>query len=254
MPFKLGKLPARHTMRTMRSALAMASALGALGAPPASSNNYMAAVTNLPCDVYGNDTIGDCVEVDSAYATIIRTANAATATVIPSKDEVLALYRVFGFNPDPAQYSDPGTDELAMCQYLKNTGWLGRRLNDYATTDPSNIDHLKWCIQLFGGVRVGWQLPNFAIEQFDNSQPWDLHGGDQSIAGGHDTRLVHYEGDTFFTSTWGRWMQPVTRSFVTTFCEEAHPELALDWIAAQGIAPSGFSLDDLEKKLQEAAA
>lgn len=252
MSFKMGKLPARHTLRTMRSALAMAAVLDQLGPPPAASNDYMAAVVpELTCPVYGNDTWGDCVEVDSAYGLTIRTANASIATVIPTVDDVLALYKVFGF--DPTTGNDPGTDELSMCQYLKNVGFMGHRLNDYATVDPAKVDHIKWCIQLFGGVRVGWQLPQCAEGQFSANVPWDVVPN-SPIVGGHDTRLVHYEGDTFYTATWGRWMQPVTRAFLTSYCEESHPELALDWIREQGVAPSGFSLTDLDQKLREAAA
>ena len=253
MTFKLGKLPARYTLRTMRTALAMAAVLDPLGTPPPSSNNYMAAaVKAIPVpSMYGNDNVGDCVEVDSAYGLIIRTANTGTA-VIPTTAQVLQLYEVFGY--DPASGADPGTDELAMCQYLVSTGFLGHRLNNYATIDPTNINHIKWCIQLFGGCRVGWQLPQSAIQQFQENQPWDAIASGSPIAGGHDTRLVHYEGDDFYTATWGRWMQPVTLAFLSTYCDEAHPELAFDWIQSQGNSPSGFSLSDLQQKLQEAAA
>jgi hypothetical protein len=249
--FKMGKLPAVHTLRTMRTALAMAAILDTLGTPPPSSNNYIGKAISTPCNVYGNNTSGDCVEVDTAYGLIIRTANVGPP-VVPTITDVLALYRVFGYNPEAG--IDPGTSELAMCQYLKNVGFMGHRLNNYGTIDPGNVDHVKWCIQWFGSCRVGWRLPRYAQQQFNYNEPWAVQRGDQTIAGGHDTLLVHYEGDTFFTSTWGRWMQPVTRLFVTTFCEEAHPELAFDWIQAQGVSPSGFSLNDLELKLQEAAA
>lgn len=41
MTLKLGRRPARHTQRTMRSALALARALAPLGAPPAASQDYV---------------------------------------------------------------------------------------------------------------------------------------------------------------------------------------------------------------------
>jgi hypothetical protein len=234
----------------MRSALAMAAALDPLGPPPEASNDYVKVVRAAPPSMYGNSFCGDCVEVDTAYALILRTAN-TNKVVVPTQADVINLYKVFGYDPP---HRDPGTDELSMCQYLKNMGFLGHRLNDYGTIDTRNIDHLKWAIQLFGGVRVGWALPNYAERQFQYNEPWDVTWGDQSSAGGHDTRLVRYEGDMFYTATWGRWEQPVTRAFVNTFGDEAHAELAYDWIQDQGVAPSGFSLIALEQKLQQAAA
>ena len=252
-PFKRGALAPERTLRVMRSAIAMSAVLDMLGEPPPASNNYIGAVVNLPCDIYGNNQWGDCVEVDTAYGVIIRTANAATATVIPTITDVFNLYEHFGFRPD--QHIDPGTSEVGMCQFLKASGFLGHKLDDFATVDPGNINHIKWSIQLFGGVRFGWALPNYAEQQFLYRQPWDfIRGADQSSIGGHDTRVIHYEGDTFYTSTWGRWMQPVTIPFINAFAGEAHPELYFDWIKEQGMAPSGFDLATLEQKLQQAAA
>ena len=42
--YRLGRKPAVHTRRTMKSALTMARALDPLGTPPAASNDYVAAV------------------------------------------------------------------------------------------------------------------------------------------------------------------------------------------------------------------
>ena len=141
-----------------------------------------------------------------------------------------------------------------MLQYLKAAGFLGHKLDNSATIDPGNIDHVKWSIQLFGGCRFGWALPDYAEQQFMYRQPWDVQGGSQVSAGGHDTPLVHYEGDTFYTTTWGRWMQPVTIPFIKTFGGEAHAELYYDRIKEQGVSPSGLDLATLEQKLNEAAA
>jgi hypothetical protein len=252
-PFKRGKLPAVNTLRSMRSAIAMAAMLDPLGTPPTASNNYVAAVSSVAPNVYDNDRYGNCVEVDTAYGVILRTVNAQAATVIPTLTDVLSLYEVFGF--DPHSGKDPGTSESAMCWYLQNHGFLGHKLDIFTNLDPANINHMKWSIQLFGGCRVGWALPNYAEQQFLYRQPWDvIRGADQSSSGGHDTRLVHYEGDTFYAATWGRWLQPVTIPFINMFCEEAHPELYFDWIKEQGLSPSGLDLATLEQKLKEAAA
>ena len=120
----------------------------------------------------------NCVEADTAHTLTIRTANASSATVIPTITDVFNLYEDFGFRPN--QNIDPGTSELAMLQYLKAAGFLGHKLDNSATIDPGNIDHVKWSIQLFGGCRFGWALPDYAEQQFMYRQPWDVQGGSQS--------------------------------------------------------------------------
>src|SRR5215469_260930 len=107
---KLGRRPPRHTLRTMRSAIALHRNLGALGAPPAASDDYVLALTKaisiLPPEsapalatgntreIFGmflNDSLGDCVCADTAHQVMLHTA-CACSLIVPSNDEVLKLY------------------------------------------------------------------------------------------------------------------------------------------------------------------
>jgi hypothetical protein len=247
MTFKLGRWPARHTLRSMRSALVMARALDPLGAPPAASNDYTAAVT-VPWGILRNDTLSDCVCADTGHTLMLRTAN-ASSIVVPTDNDVLALYEaVGGYVPGDAS-TDNGCVEADMCTYLQKTGFLGHRSDATGSIDPGNLDHLRWCVQLFGACRIGVNLPQSAMDQFDAGQPWDV-GGDATIVGGHDVPIVKYDGDYFYVVTWGK-LQPVTPAFITAYNEEAHAELFADWVRSQGTAPSGLDLEDLATKLAQ---
>jgi hypothetical protein len=254
---KLGRKPARFTRQSFMRSHVMAAHLRALGPAPAASPDWLTAVAQKSAGGWGmdgNDQYGDCVFADCAHQEMLRTANVGTIW-IPSVQEVLALYSACtGFNPsDPS--SDNGADELSVIEYLTKTGWNGRKLDGHANLDPTQTEQLKWAVCIFGASRLGVNLPQSAMDQFNADQPWD-YAGDDSPIGGHDVPLVKYVGDMFFVVTWGK-LQPVTPGFMaasypdgTPYVEEAHAELALDWINAMGSSPSKLNLSQLVADLR----
>lgn len=244
---KFGKTAPKVTPRTWRSMSRMNAALDRLAPPPAASNDYRKAV-KVPWQIFMNDSLGDCVCADSAHTRMLRTANTGNIQV-PTDADVLALYKVVGgYRPgDPS--TDNGCNESDMCWYLQRTGWLGDKIDEFASVNPHSADNVKWAIQLFGSVRIGFQVPAYAMAQFSARQPWDVQAsGDQTIVGGHDVPLVGYAGDMYVALTWGK-EQPVTRAFFEKYCDEVHVELDYDWTRAQGVAPSGLDLDQLASSL-----
>jgi hypothetical protein len=183
---------------------------------------------------------------------MLRTAN-TSAVVVPTDDDVKELYDIIGGYVPGNSDTDNGCDETTMCEYLESTGFIGHKLAVFGSVEPSNLDHVRWCIQMFGTCRIGIKFPAFAMQQFDAGKPWDVGGGDGTINGGHDVPLVGYSADgTFLCVTWGA-LQRITPAFLDEYCEEAHAEFGPDWIRAQGIAPSGLDLADLETRLKECA-
>jgi hypothetical protein len=235
----------------------MAAHLRALGSAPAASPDWISAVAHQAPDGWGmdgNDQYGDCVFADCAHQEMLRTANVGKVW-IPTTEQVLALYSACtGFNPDDPN-TDNGADELSMIEYLTATGWDGRKLDGHANLDVAQIEQLKWAVCIFGASRLGVNLPQSAMDQFNANQPWD-YAGDASPVGGHDVPLVKYQADMYFVVTWGR-LQPVTPGFMaatypdgTPYLEEAHAELALDWMNQCGRAPSKLNLKQLVADLQ----
>lgn len=247
--YKLGRRPAVHTRRMVRSMAAFYSSVAALGKPPATSDDYITAVTKQSTDGWGmflNDKLGDCVCADTAHQVMLHTANAG-AIVVPTDDEVLSYYEVVGgYNP-----SDPSTDrgcvETEACQYNQTTGMCGQKSAGTTAVDPSNLDHVRWAVQLFGACRLGIIVDQQMEEAFNNGEPWsippDVNAPD---AGGHDVPIVRYDADYAYVVTWGG-LQPIEWRLMAqrSFLEEAHAEVYPDFIAAGGTAPNGFDLSQL---------
>lgn len=259
---KTGRLPARYTAASFQRSHILRTHLAALGTPPAKSPDWVSAVTKqLPSGwgMYGNDEYGDCVIADCAHAEMLRTANVGTIW-IPTQLDVLALYAYFqGYTGDMRaidaidQYlmtHDNGCNELDVITYLTKIGWLGRKLDGSANLDPTQLDQLKWAVCIFGASRLGLNLPDSAQSQFEAGQPWDYQPG-AILDGGHDVPVVKYDGQYFYVVTWGK-LQPVTEAFLTAkypdgtpYLEEAHAELAFDWVNAAGTCPANLDLTKL---------
>lgn len=227
--------------REVKSAAALALLLRPLGAPPSASVDRISVITGMAGGwrMLLNDQLGCCTCSDSGHSLMLRT-QANGSIIIPTDADIQAMYQNFGYVPgQPA--TDQGAAETDVCDWLKSTGLLGHKLDDYTSLDSTDIDGLKWAVELFGSCRLGINLPNSAIDQFNNGQPWDTVPDDGGIVGRHDVLLVGYDDDHFTVITWGM-TQLMTRAFFVQYREEAHPELAFDWIAANGRAPSGFDL------------
>jgi hypothetical protein len=251
LALKFGRKPAVHNERTKQSGFAMDRALAPLGAAPAVSNDYVAAVdavTGGNWQMLGNDQWGDCCEADDGHYLMLRTANQGPM-VIPTTAEVLALYSAeTGFDPSNPN-TDQGTDEVSDCEFMVNTGLLGHKAESTAFVDPHNENYLKWCIQLFGGCKFGINFPQSAMDQFNAGQPWTVVANDGGIIGGHDVVGVKYDGTYFYVVTWGK-LQAVSPAWIDQYADEAHVLLFPDWIAANGASPAGFSLMTLIEDLK----
>jgi hypothetical protein len=191
------------------------------------------------------------------------TANTGTI-VIPSTQQVVALYSAeTGFDPaaqlvrDPAtgnmvNPTDGGTDIGTNCQYLIDTGFLSHKIQGKGQVDPSNLDHVKWSIQIFGGLKIGIQLPDYAEDAFSTGV-WDYQGQSYQIEGGHDVPIIRYttdatDGIIFDTVTWGRRIQ-MTLAFFQKFCDQAEVASSRDFVTSKGLSPAGFSVDQMTADL-----
>jgi hypothetical protein len=260
---KLGLNPFKHTLKTMRQAIKTASILDQLGPAPSASPGYSSnadAIMKGDWQIDGNDQYGDCVFADVSHRIMCRTAQAAQGKiVVPTQAETLALYsEVTGFNPDNPN-TDQGGDLVTTAQYMQKTGMLigGVRHLEAANgvIDPTNVDHRKWAVCLFGCTPIALNLPQSAEDQFNAGQPWDYVAG-SPIVGGHDVLLVEYRPETlpsnpgYAVITWGkRW--PVTDAFLVNYLAEVVPVGAQDFVTANGLAPSGVNLPQILQLLSE---
>jgi hypothetical protein len=266
--FKVGRRPARHTLRTMRSAIVMHRHLAALGPPPTASQDYLTllehalgAVSQVggsgPYGMYLNDQLGDCVCADTAHQVLLHTANSGTGFVVPTDDDVLALYEAVGGYVAGDPSTDRGCDETSMEEFLQHIGFCGQLSAGSGMIDPSNLDHVRWGIQLFGGVRLGIVVDEQMEQQFESNQPWVSPASpDDPNAGGHDVFAFAYDNAAgiFRVFTWGG-IASVSAALManSAFLDEVHGSVWPDFIAATGSAPNGFDLQQLLSDLPAVA-
>ena len=191
----------------------------------------------------------NCVEAQEGHFLMQRTANAGTI-VIPTAEEVLALYTAeTGFTPSNPN-SDQGTSMASDALYMCSTGLLGHKADATGWVNPANLANLQWCIQLFGGIGLGVNLPQSALDQFNANQAWAVVADDGGIVGGHDIFASKYDGSFVYCITWAE-LVAVTPEWILKYADEAHGLVFLDWIEATGVAPSGLNLVQLVADLQQ---
>lgn len=266
--FKRGRRPVVHNARTMRSAIALDRALAPLGTAPTVSADYVTPLANAlktvayppaggPFGMFLNDQLGDCTIADGCHHIMLTSANGGSI-VVPTNAQALKAYEdVSGYQPGNAA-TDTGADETTVCQYMMATGIAGVKSSGTGMIDATNMNNIRWAMQLFGACRLGIVVNEVMEQDFSNGVPWtQAAAANDTTAGGHDVPVVKYDADYAYVITWGG-LQAVSWSLMAQadFLEEAHAEVYADFVTTTGNAPSGFSLAQLLADLPavEAAA
>ena len=237
---RLGKQPAKNDPRTLRLAKYLPASLPA--APRAA--DWTAKVT-----VWGsmmNDIIGDCVFAGGGHAVQTWTAYEGIERV-PSDMQVQGYYESWaGYDPSsPA--TDQGYVELDFLNKWRKLGYCGAILDGYADPDWHNAEHVKISIALFGGIYIGVQLPQSAMDQFSAGQPWTMTG-DRRVVGGHALWVPAYDRDWLYAVTWGK-KQPMAWDCLAAWCDEAHTLRSPLFLNAYGVSASSIKLDNWDADL-----
>lgn len=194
-----------------------------------------------------NDSVGDCTCAAAGHLEMLWTSEAGIEFT-PADADVLAAYSaISGYNPGDAN-SDQGADELSVLNYWRQTGIACRRIYSFATVNVSNLAEVRAAVALFGGLYIGVQLPQSAMDAVDAGAPW-INVSDQNILGGHAVPIVAYDTNGLTCITWGK-PQRMTWDWFAKYCDEAYVVLSPDWIANSGQAPSGFDLAQLNLDLK----
>lgn len=199
----------------------------------------------------GNDRLGDCVCAGAAHIEMgwQAVANAGTPFV-PTDDQVIADYSaVAGYVPGD-ESTDRGTNMLDALHYGLRKGFVGRPLwQTFATLDVQNVDQVKAAIYLFGGVYIGFSVPQSLAH--DTSLPvWRVIQGDVPSGEGHCVVPVGYGRSGLALVSWGA-IYHMTWDFWLQNVDEAYCVVSKDWLKASGVSPTGLDLDGL---LQDAQA
>jgi hypothetical protein len=239
---KLGKLPVRHDVRTLRLARYVDRA--ELPEPP-SALDLTTHVQDWP--MYANDRLGDCTCAAAGHMIEAWTGAAVgTAVEVSDRAVITAFDRVKVVDPATGE---EGAVELDVLKYWRKTGIADHRIGAFATVAVDDHHLARTAAFLFGGLYLGLALPLSAQTQ----TVWDWTGSLSGEArpgswGGHAVDVVRYDASSLTVVTWGQ-LKEMTWPFWDRYVDECYCILSQDFVDGD-TAPNGFRLDELKADLR----
>lgn len=236
--FKLGKLSARHDSRTLKIAKYLSLPL-----PPVSVDWSKAVSGGYQMD--GNDTEGDCGFAGIHHHDQTLRANSGKPALDISAQNVIDAYLAFTGG------ADSGVVLLDVLKKWQSEGFAflsGNKIGAFGSASIQDISTIKSCIDIFGGLYCGVELPKGW--QGEN-QTWDvpdinfitrLFGGGNGDEwtpgswGGHCVYICGYDAGGVWVVTWGSLIYCTWAGWKAYF-SEAYAIVDADWIADNGKAP-----------------
>ena len=173
--------------------------------PPAScdySVNASAALSQM----YGNDTLGDCVIAGIGHLIGTFTGNAGVAPFIFAPEQIISLYSAIGGYVPGDPSTDQGCDEVTALNHWQNKGApIGHhKLAGWIQVDGSNPEEYRTALWLFENLFFGMELPDEWVSPFPSAPGfiWDA-AGPPDIANGHCVVGVGYGASGVTIDSWG---------------------------------------------------
>jgi hypothetical protein len=209
-------------------------------------------------NIYGNNTLGDCVEAAAGHMIGLWRGNAGDVFPAPTAEQVIEFYSATsGYVPgDPA--TDQGSDEITVLNHWLAEGFFpdgSSKIAGWANVDADNELMMKQCIYLFETGMAALELPDSWINPFPsaNGFVWDVAGA-PNPANGHAVMAVGYNAQGIRIDSWGllgtiTW--GAAAKYLTTLAEcEFHAVFSADSItSASKKAPNGFDAAQLRADL-----
>ena len=193
--------------------------------PPLVSATAWSNAVKVPWGMDLNDQLGDCTCAGPAHNVMAVTANIGKL-VIPTNTQVLTMYEASGY-VDGQPNTDQGWTLQAAEGYMVSTGLGGVKADGFVEVDPTNMNHIKYALQLLGPtLNFGLNLPQSAMDVFQNTPAnqtpvWSAQTiTNRTIIGGHDVAGVDFTSSGCFKIiSWGREVI-MTPGFILMFCDE----------------------------------
>lgn len=251
---KLGKQPAKNDPRTLKLGKYFTSTLVA---PPPTSVDYTMGITQFGMML--NDTLGICTIAAVGHAEQIWSAARGGEYTLPDAAILQKYEQWCGYNPADPSTDQGGIEIDVLNDWRQQTIWK-HPLTAYADPAPTNIEHVKQAINLFGGVYIGVSLP----VSVQNASTWDISSGPDAVPGswgGHAVYVPKYRtenGQTIFTCiSWGGLID-ITEAFWVyndpsgngPYIDEVHALIAPEFLSLKtGKTPEGFNMAALQADL-----
>jgi hypothetical protein len=247
--FKLGrKRPIARCPRFSLKNYVMRS----MPSPPAKCDYTQAAKASLS-NIYGNDTLGDCVIAAMAHVVGVLTGNSGAKPFLYSTAQIVGLYSAIGGYLPGEPNTDQGCDEQTALNYWENNGALPPKTTDptgahkiagWMTVNAKDPTEVRTALWLFENLYFGIELP----DQWINPMPkasgftWDT-AGKSDPNNGHCVAGVGYTSKGVVIDTWG---------MTGTLTDAAIAKYAVQ--ASGGELYTVVSLDGIDKATEKAPA
>jgi hypothetical protein len=179
-----------------------------------------------------NDRLGCCVVAGAAHY-ITNEHLRIGQILIPTESEVIKIYRKL------SGCKDSGLVMLDFMKYWHKNPLFGHKIEAFGRVDYKNEKLVKQCIQLFGGIDLGFLVQNDAIKDFESGTPWTPGPND---GGGHCVIAAAYDKDYYYILTWGGIIR-ATKAWWLAQIDEAFAILPPEY-KEPGFAP-GFDSETL---------
>lgn len=174
-------------------------------------------------EMFSNDRFGTCGPAAVAHYYELVTTYLTGATIRPSVNDVLALYKLCNPDFNPATGAgDNGVDMGQMLGFVCSNGIGGKKALAHATVQINSIDDVRAVVSIFGGALLGVTLET-AQQSQTNAGLWDY--SPSPIWGGHAVLAGLYNGSPAGSDisvvTWGQ-VCGTTDSFEQHQLSECH--------------------------------
>ena len=215
--------------------------------PPAVVDYYTKAARSI-ARMYANDRMGCCVVSGKAHAFGAMSAadTDSGGEVLGTDQEIVTQYQRWCGPGDNGCYI-PRVLDIIRTQGMV-LGGKAYKIDGYVTVFNRHVDLVKAAINLFGGVTIGFMVP----ERWLNAAVWDVSNATGRIVGGHDVEVLGYDPTHVYLSSWGRLYKMTWAAFVDPrWVTECYAKLAPLWYNSDQLAPSGIDAPRLQKALTE---
>ena len=176
----------------------------ALPTPPLTADYSPLAATAL-AEMYGNDSLGDCVIAGGYHLVGVWTGNANAGTsFLATQDQIVKDYSsIGGYVPgDPS--TDQGCDEDTAEQFWTTTGFCdGTKLLGSLAVDATNQTQCMQALDLFENLYLGLELPDSYVNPFPSASGFTWDVGTPDPNNGHCIVAVGYTTAGLTICTWG---------------------------------------------------
>lgn len=241
MMIKLGRKAIKTDSRTLK--LSRYLEAGLPPAPP--SRDWTKGRTDW--GMMKNDELGDCTIAGIGHAVQVWSLNSVGLEITPTDDTVLSYYEKWDGYVQGDLSTDQGGIELDVLTGWKRDTFDGHALLAFADPDVKNLAEIRQAINMFGGVYIGMEVPNFIMAD-EPPANWDIVADDGGIDGGHAVFCCGYDENTISFISWGK-VYRMTNAYWAKYVDESHALLSPLWINSKTGAPSGFNLTQLQADL-----